>query len=157
MTEFVDKLEAFCDNCVKVDEIWIYGHGNADSMFINDSNSRKKLGIWGATIPHEHDVIIYADGGKVSIGEYNSSDTVSEFIDITELLSCILDSDSEIYFNGCHTAQSAKVIGRTETSLAEEASRALKDVSIYGNTGFVIGVKWFTIGDAEEFVNGAHQ
>ena len=147
LAEFVKVLKSLCDARQKAKEIWLYGHGNHEEMYINDSHSVRTIrGIEAmegdvAIFVHNNDIRLYEIGGKKSVS-------------ISSLLECITCPYSTIYLNGCNTARDSKWLFPTTTSISKEISDALTDVTIKGNTGYALGLYFATISDTQEYKNG---
>lgn len=119
----------------------IIGHANEVMQYTNDASSTSKEGL-----------MITSTTSRIIIYDCN---TGAHLDDITSAIQSIVDSDSEIYLDGCHTAQSSKWIGSTSTDIAREMSKIVNCI-VSGNTGFVLFpyVGWITLGDKQSYWKG---
>ena len=152
-TQFFQKLQELCNEKKKVKKIWLYGHGNNDEMYINDSHMKWKWEwkSFGREM-QKGDVALLVIDGKIMLYEDGGV-----YLDITQLLKCISDNETTIYLNGCHTAQDSKWLFPAPESIAKNMSEILKGGIIMGNTGYALGLYFWTIGDSEGYLEGEHK
>jgi len=148
-TDLEHQLCAMCNSERKTKFIWIYGHGNSDEMYVNDSHM--KMTIHGrewqkgdvALLVLDGQIMLYENGGKP--------------VNITSLLKGISNDSTTIYLNGCHTAQDTKWFFNKDDSIARQMSEVLPNVRVKGNTGYALGLLFCTFSDTSTYINGKRQ
>ena len=127
--------------------------------------SNQKLSSWHI-IGHADNSLLVTNAAstpKETINVFNNKIVIvitSEIqFDITSDIQGIIDYNSEIYLDGCRTAQSEKWICSATTDIAREMSKIV-DCIVSGNTGFVLypgklfEVGWSTLGDKQSYRRG---
>ena len=136
--ETINKIK---ESGQKITSWHILGHANNELQYTNDSGTSEE--------------ILQVNQGRIFITDLNSENST----DITLDIQSIVDFDSEIYFDGCKTAQSEKWICSTTTDIAREMSKIVNCV-VSGNTGYALypgsyfDWGWTTIRDKQSYRNG---
>ena len=137
--ETIDKIKK---SNQKLNSWHIIGHANNELQYTNDAGTAEE--------------IIQVVQNKILITDLNTYNQT----DITSDIQAVIDFDSEIYLDGCNTAQSEKWICSTTTDIAREMSKIINCV-VSGNTGMALypgnilfDWGWTTLRDKQSYRNG---